>query len=279
MSVKKKYIIDCCTFLYQSGGIVALHKLCHDLNSLGEESYITSPISHSALNAPFVSNRKFSKDEAVVIYPEVNLGNPHKAKHVVRWVLNTPPKSNRIGEYDFYNTKSESDLIFKYSEYFNVLDDSKISGILSTTFIDTDYFFSSDNTRKGSAFLIKKGGMKNKIHPDDAIDLSKLDKNWKIMSDVLRQVEYFYCYDNASYWAFLAALCGCTPIVVPDSNMSFEEWSEKFDHMKYGVAYGTENIEYAKQTKNLISKTLENTNKRYVESVKNFISICEKEFN
>ena len=276
--MKKKYVIDCCTFLPQSGGIVALHKLCHDLNSLGEEAYITSPITHKKLNAPFVGSQKFSKDEIVVIYPEVNLGNPHKAKHVVRWVLNTPPKSEN-GNLDFYNTKTENDLIFIYSNYFKVLDDSKVDGMLNTIFIDTNYFYNSNNVRNGSAFLIKKGGIKNKIHPDDSIDLSNYVNNWTNVGNIFRNVKYFYCYDNACFWAFLASLCGCIPIVIPDSDMKFEEWSTKFDHMKYGVAYGLDHINHAKDTQHLLGQSVDNINKKSLESVKSFISVCNERFS
>ena len=272
--MKKKYIIDCCTFLAQSGGIVALHKLCHDLNYLGEEAYITSPITHQKLNAPFVGSRKFSKDEIVVIYPEVNLGNPHKAKHVIRWVLNTP-LVGEINTEDFYNTKQSTDIIFKYSEYFDILDNSKVTGLLTTSFIDSNFFYKSSEKRSGSAFFIKKGGLHNKIHPEESIDLSQLDKDWKAMGDVFRKVEYFYCYDNACFWVVIAALCGCIPIVIPDSDMSAEEWYSKFPHKRCGVAYGLDKIEHAKNTLNLAEDNFKEFSEKQLDTVRNFVKICE----
>jgi hypothetical protein len=98
------------------------------------------------------------------------------------------------------------------------------------------------------------------------------------MANIFRKIEFFYCYDNASYWAFLAAMCGCITIVQPDSDMKFEEWSSKFDHMKYGVAYGLDKIEYAKNTLSLITETIKNTTDRNLRSVQNFINICEEKF-
>jgi hypothetical protein len=179
----------------------------HDLNnyiSLPKvSSIVTSKITHKDLNAPFVGTRKFSREEAVVIYPEITIGNPLQSKNVVRWILNTP--GDCAGVRGFYENKKDTDLIFKYSEYFHIKDESESKGLMTTTFIDSDYFYSSSSARKGSAFFVKKGGMKNKIHPDDSIDLSKLENNWKVMGNALRQVEYFYCYDNACFWVVIAA--------------------------------------------------------------------------
>ena len=272
--MRKKYVIDCCTFIHDSGGIVALHKLCHDLNGLGEEAFITSPITHNKLNAPFVSDRKFKKDELVVVYPEVNLGNPHNAKHVVRWVLNTPGKCGGVGASNFYSTKKDTDLIFKYSEYFHIEDESESKGLLTTTFIDSNYFYKSEEKRSGSAFFVKKGGLHNKIHPDDSIDLSKYGNDWKSMGDVFRKVEYLYCYDNACFWVVVAALCGCIPIVIPDSDMSAEEWYSKFPHKRCGVAYGLDQTEHAKNTLHLAEDNFKEFSEKQLDTVRNFVNIC-----
>jgi len=275
---KKIYIVDISTFLYNSGGIVAMHKLCHDLNSIGEISFITSPITHKSLNAPYVKDRKFSKKDVVVIYPEITYGNPLKSNHVIRWALNTPGQCAGVKENTFYDGLSPSDLIFKYSDYFHLKDIVKSEGLLTTTFVDPDYFYPFDGTRKGSAFFIKKGGASKTIHPTDSINLSSSEHNWKYMGDVLRSVEYFYCYDNACFWVVLAAICGCIPIVIPDSNMTAEEWYSKFPHKKCGVAYGEENIEHAKNTKHLVHQNLLEYYSKQLNTVKNLIKICEAKF-
>lgn len=272
---KKTYVIDMPAFLYNSGGIVAMHKLCHDLNLLGEKAYITCPTTHKDLNAPYVGTAKFSKDAVVVIYPEITAGNPLKAKHVVRWALNTPGKCAGRNEGDFYTYKQPSDLIFKYSEYFTLRDESESKGLLTTTFIDRNYFSNPRTPRKGSAFFVKKGGMKNKIHPDDSIDLSKLEHDWKAMSNVLKSVEYFYCYDNACFWVVIAAICGCVSVVVPDSDMSAEEWYSKFPHKRCGVAYGLDMLQHAKDTLDFAEKCFAEFTEKQLDTVRNFVNICE----
>ena len=275
---KKIFIVDIATFIPNSGGIVAMHKLCHDLNSLGETSFITSPITHKKLNAPYVKDRKFSKKDVVVIYPEITYGNPLNSKHVVRWALNTPGKCAGVAGSSFYNSLQSTDLIFKYSDYFAVNEPAKSTGLLTTTFVDTDYFYSTTSERSGSAYFVKKGGMSNSIHPSDSINLSSTEHDWKTMGEVLRKVKYFYCYDNACFWVVIAALCGCIPIVIPDKNMAAEEWYSKFPHKRCGVAYGIDMIPHAETTLHLVNSNLQTFYDKQLDTVKQFVKICENTF-
>lgn len=268
-----KYIIDINIFLPNSGGIVALHKLCHDLRSIGEEAYTLCAKTHPHLDAPHINScgKKFTQDEIVIIYPEIVSGNPHNCKNVVRWALNTP------GE-PFYQNKKPSDLIFKYSDFFHLKDENESKGLLTTTFVDKDIFYNSNLKRSGSAFFVKKGGAHKSIHPATSIDLSKHEHNWQYMANTLRSVEYFYCYDNACFWVVLAALCGCIPIVVPDSDMLAEEWYQKFPHKQCGVAYGIDKIQHAKDTQERIWDNLEKFYKSQLSTVEKFVEVCNINF-
>ena len=275
---KLKYIIDINCFLPNSGGIVALHKLCHDLRKIGEESYVLSRKTHSLIDAPFLGDQRFTQQETVVVYPEIVAGNPHNCHNVVRWALNTPGTCSNSRADDFYSAKKPTDLIFKYSDYFHLRDETESKGILTTTFVDENIFCPSNKHRSGSAFFVKKGGMPKSVHPADSIDLSKHEHDWQHMASVLQQVEYFYCYDNACFWVVLAALCGCIPVVVPDSNMGADEWYEKFPHKKCGVAYGMDKIQHAKDTKHLVRTNLKLFYDKQLDTVKNFVKICEATF-
>lgn len=273
---KFKYLIYIKHFSKHVGGIVALHKLCHDLNSLGKEAYVLSKETHPKFNTPYLGEKKFSDQEVIVVYPEIEKGNPYNAKNVVRWVLNTPGVCGNAE--DFYNFKKSSDLIFKYSEFFTLKKESESKGILTTTFIDESIFFDSNSSRKNSCFFVKKGGIKKSVHPSDSIDLSKHESDFKYMADTFRSTEYFYCYDNACFWVVLAALCGCISIVVPNSNMKDSEWYEKFPHKKYGVAYGIENITHAINTKNLIREHFLKSHEVQLNTVKEFSRVVENVF-
>lgn len=266
------YIIDICTFIPSSGGICTMHRLCHDINSLGETAYITSPITHPSLNAPYVGSRKFSKDQTVVIYPEITHGNPHNAKNVVRWILNVPGDS-------FYDELRPNDLILKYSESYKLKSGYPHHGYLRTTFSDKlGIFYNSHGPRSGSAFLVKKGGMKQKLHPDDSINLSLFQDNHEEMANVFRRVKYFYCYDSYCYLSCLATLCGCITIMTPPENISFEEYMSNNPQMKYGIAYGIENLEHAEKTIHLVEEHTKQIKINEFETVKNFIRLCNEKF-
>jgi hypothetical protein len=252
--------------------------LCHDLRHIGEEAYVLSRVTHPSIDAPFLGKKRFSKKETVIIYPEIVAGNPHNCENVVRWALNTPGHCGGSDPNAFYNQKKDTDLIFKYSEYFKLKNENESKGLLTTTFVDKNVFYSSKSSRTGSAFFIKKGGMKNQVHPINSINLSNFERDIQYMANVLRQVEFFYCYDNACFWVVLAALCGCIPIVIPDSNMSADEWYEKFPHKKCGVAYGLDMIEHAKNTLHLVEENLEIFYQKQLDTVKNFVKICELNF-
>jgi hypothetical protein len=75
-----------------SGGILALHKLTHNLALLGEKSYITTAQKNPAYLGEQITEEqahRFDKNSTIVLYPEIVTGNPYNAKHVMRWILNT----------------------------------------------------------------------------------------------------------------------------------------------------------------------------------------------
>jgi hypothetical protein len=272
MSKKLTYIVDIATFLPSSGGICTMHRLCHDLNSLGETAYITSPITHPTLNAPYVGSRKFKKDEVVVVYPEITHGNPLSAKNVVRWILNVPDVS-------YYNTLSSTDLILKYSESYKLEKNYPFDGYLRTTFSDKlGIFYDAKKQRSGTTFLIKKGGMKKQIHPNDSIDLRLYQNDHEAMAEIFRKVKYFYCYDSYCFLATLAVLCGCVTIVTPPEKETIQEYMSNNPSTKYGIALGLENLKYAENTISLVPEHHEKVKKAEFQTILNFIKLCENKF-
>jgi hypothetical protein len=81
-----------------SGGVRALHLLCHHLNCLGYKAYVirgaatnaTSGLKTPALSRAVKMLHKLRMRAPIVVYPEVTAGNPRKGKIVVRYLLNKP---------------------------------------------------------------------------------------------------------------------------------------------------------------------------------------------
>jgi len=75
-----------------SGGSIALHRLCHELLSMGYAAFLT-PWSRLLFNG-FYAKREYRNlfigsekaKDCIVIYPEVIAGNPTGSDHVIRGV-------------------------------------------------------------------------------------------------------------------------------------------------------------------------------------------------
>jgi hypothetical protein len=81
----------------RSGGIRAMHALYHHLNRLGYEAFVIwkPPVESAPIPPRYVNMRTrlwhwCRGREPIVVYPEVIAGNPHRAKFVVRYLLNKP---------------------------------------------------------------------------------------------------------------------------------------------------------------------------------------------
>lgn len=102
-----------------SSGRKALHLLCHELNLLGVESYVTCNIVSDKLWTPrldknILERHKKSGKKLIAVYPEIEMGNPLLATYVVRWLLNKPNYfgANWFGEFD------KNEFIIHYHDTF-----------------------------------------------------------------------------------------------------------------------------------------------------------------
>lgn len=270
----KKFLIYMSNFDPSSGGQVAMHKLCHDINEVGGEAFITSTHTHPKLNAPFLGGVTLPIDDCVIIYPEIVHGNPINAKHVVRWILNTPGNCGGVGR-GFYENKKDTDLVYKYSTFFEY--NGLVTGMMRTSYIDFDLFKNNNTVRDiKECFFIKKGGMTTNIHSNDAIDFSRFQSNWVEASNILNRCETFYCYDNECFWVTLAALCGCVVVVIPNTELPSGEWKEHFPFNKYGIAFGMDELQWAKDTISLVHQNCLDQQEKDKESIRKMMDDCDK---
>ena len=109
----------CPPWVEWSAGIRVLHYLCHELNEASFEAYLAvhGPIkgddSNINLNTPILSEQLVREHilegkRAIAIYPESVMGNPLRAQHSLRWLLNFPTLLG--GETEF-----NDDIIMAYS--------------------------------------------------------------------------------------------------------------------------------------------------------------------
>lgn len=272
MSNKVKFLIDTPSYTDASGGCIALHKLAEMLADRGYETYTTSP-TKAGSKAIYIGNNPGSKLDfniTMVVYPEVVIGNPYDAKYVTRWILNTPGKIGGDGVF------GKNDLIYKYSDLFDVINNNKVHGYLTCIDTKKDYFVDLKLNREGSSYLIKKGKLENKAlihHPKDSLNIDDF-KSDAYLLDVFNQKEIFISYDAASYHSVQAALCGCISVVIPDANITKDEWYKKHDIVKHGIAYGMDDIQWAKDTMHLLRSDLQILEDKCEKTVDEYIEKC-----
>ena len=78
-----------------SSGRAALHKLCHQINSIGYKAFISSNITNASLFTPKFDAHLFNQHKnlglnQIAIYPEIEFGNPLRVNTSIRWLLNKP---------------------------------------------------------------------------------------------------------------------------------------------------------------------------------------------
>jgi hypothetical protein len=73
----------------------------------------------------------------------------------------------------------------------------------------------------------------------------------------------------------MAALCGCTSVVIPSKEISSEEF---YNVTKYGVAYGFENIDFAKLTHGKMIENLKEMEKDTFVQCADFVKLVKSHF-
>jgi len=211
------------------------------------------------------------RENTVVIYAENEPGNPLQAKHITRWIMMNPREDLGGSKY------ASNEHLFLYNNFYTVNDRFKnqIKGLLTS--IDMNYhlqtYFNQHLDRKGGAYIIRKGV--NKPHDKHPKEFKKVDDLLLQLSDkekaqFFNGIKTFISYDPATFITIQAALCGCEVIVIPDEDGEFSE-----DHLKQknrinGVAYGFDDLEWARETLHLLKPSMEETNKQNLETISKF---------
>jgi hypothetical protein len=258
-----------------SGGKLALHKLAKMIADEGERVIITSSTTMPNSKAEVCELQvcpNFDPETTMIIYPEIISGNPYNGKYVTRWLLYTVASS-------IEETWAETDLYYQYWEYFKSLNDSRVRGTLTTLDLKTDVFYDKGFARHGESFIIKKGQHKKlDQHVPNSINID-FYLNDEYLVQLFNECERFISYDSMCYHSIQAALCGCTSIIIPDEGVTREEFFKKAPINQYGVAYGFDDIERAKQTQPLLRKYLLELEQTSISQVKDFIKDCYAHMN
>jgi len=260
-----------------SGGSISLHRLCHELLSMGYAAFLTP--WHPLLESEYLAKRGYRNlfighehaKQCIVVYPEVTIGNPVGSDYLIRWCLSNPKELGGDGVF------GENDIVMAYSDYF------KGPGMIDEVVMVYDPNLPeivSNCERRGEAFTVRKGGRTPKI-PETKY-LLELSNPWpksiEEYAAVFSRIERFYSYDIETYLSLLAAYCGCESIVIPRPGLTDEEWRSTKVGLIHGVSYG---LKYSAEIKLQIPKlkekllTYKESNK---QAVNQLIKVIEREW-
>ena len=259
-------------FNYTDGGTMVQYKLASILEEYGinvriySYEWLDNPVFNKYYNNDFPID-----DNCIVIYCEAITDNPLNASNVVYWLL------SELGQnvpYDRFQYWKKNELVYYFNSELKLYENPERIGtiykMLNIIYIHPSAVNHNSTNRKGrchtfrKCFYIHKNiTVKDFIHTDDSILIPDRGSQERCI-DIFNECLFFISYDSNSFLTILAALCGCISIVYKIEGHSKEDWLKKtvcyeyFKHIGkyelYGVAYGIEEIEYAKSTLHLVQQ-------------------------
>ncbi|PKO47797.1 MAG: hypothetical protein CVU31_07730 [Betaproteobacteria bacterium HGW-Betaproteobacteria-4] len=254
--------------------------LCHALNSIGEEAYVTTDCVSNDLRTPVltddIKDRHLEQNLApIVVYPEIIRDNPLNADNVVRYLLNVPGLiSGEAPEWQ------DSDLIFTHG--WHIAPKEMDANLLEIPLINSKIYNShgvNDQERKGSLVFINRyidrGG---KLLPitSDSLEISRRVpfRTPNELAKLYRSAQFMYAYEPSTA-CFEALVCGCPIIYLPNDLLL----PTRFDGYlgPDGSAWGADPslIETAKKTVHLAAKKYEEKKHIFWEQLAHFVVITQ----
>ncbi len=266
-----------------TGGVVAMHQLAKKISDLGEDVIMITKPEYDSENIKIkdISYIKNLSDEDkkkhVIIYPQIILGNPMQIPNVARWILYDTDINQE-------NSWEETD------EYFNFGSFNTIKKKTNKKLTVFNYYFELFQNKKNK----RKKTFCHLLHKHTPIEgtelLYELNSenlgNWKslgchdYLNDRLNDCEYFLTYDQKSFFPLAAGLCGAKTIILnPDNKITPNEYRLQNPIQMYGVAYGWDDISWAKKTIDMVRSNLKELEKNDDKTVDYFVKYWYDKIN
>ena len=292
MTIKNILIYCINSFDIKCGGLTVQYELCKILDNMGINVRIIAP--EKIPNCIFMKyyDNDFNLDETLVIYGETINGNPFNAKYVVRWILAPIGKCSSI---ETHKTWGKNELVYYFNEEKKFEINSELVGTVYKTltclYINPLIKNYKDPSRKGYCHTFRKSYFHKHIkyaHPPNASLEITNNHTQQDYIHIFNKKEIFICYDPLTFLSIIAAMCGCVSVVIKVEDIPTQlEWLQttavaqyvkenKIDKL-YGVAYGLDEINWARLTLHLVEEQWikiteffkEKTVKPFLEDLKN----------
>lgn len=294
-----KFVIYSPPYASDSGGAIALHRLCDLINQTGHQARLwrldwqhvypgkvrsfylnlydklalvvgKKTLSFPGFDTPYASPQDLA--DAIVIYPEVVYGNPLGSDRVVRWLLHQPGHHTRRIGY------RATDLVFYFQKVFLTEDvTAAVGGELQVIHLRDDVYKRLNfGERRGSCHMFRKGKGRAPVH-DVSASIPLDNQSHEEIAALFNQCARFVCYDPYTMYSHFAAMCGCLSIVVPVPGKDKFQW-QPVEGMRYGIAYGFDDVAWARETAGLALGYFKEKERSDNATVTKFIDIAERHF-
>ena len=313
-----KLIICAPDFCAHSGGTIVLHYLCHLLNRLGCESYLVREPGNFEINAfqvlrplllltreyiknilPIKINPKFNtpvlsqasalrlaaEDQTVVIYGEMVFGNPLSAKNIVRYLLHTPGNRSGLfyyGPNELHIWMGDTSVNFSYPFSQTCQKPAPINYYPLDIF--PPHLWKSRVFKRSQSALETHKVIYSIRKRSDRTDIV-IKKDWvcidglsaKRQALLFAEAHLFVSYDEYSFLSIFASLSGCDSVVLPPPGISIDHWHPNIED-RYGIAYGFDNLDWARDTKHLLYQKIMQIEPQSLNSADYIASQCLEYF-
>lgn len=268
MEMNKPYIFQPKPYYHYSGGVRALHYLCHYLNERGYPAFMTSYPTNPRLNTPYIDERKarlmIEREGAIAVYSERTDGNPYEADRVVRILF------HKKGYFDHDIKHGENDIVFAYIDSLKV---DKNTPVLEIPAIERELFNNNSNYSKRweMGYFVGKGKIKDTSYKGEELSVDAYPTR-EAFADKLRRLEYLTCYDDYSLIIWEARLCG-TPVLLYLNE--FDEAHVIRNYGNAGIAFTADGLDMARKTVNEASGLYDMKEKTFSMQLENFIKLTQ----
>ena len=294
-------VVQTTDFNENSGGSIVLHYLVHSLRKLGVEAYVTPNVKEitrfyprwvKSIDDKFKYKRFQKKSllsnkmdtplapkniitDSIVIYPEIVQGNPLNSERVVRWFLNKPGFFNGL---KYFHNNDEEVFFYQYAFVEGIKKIPK-DNLLQIRWLRNDIYQNNNlPSRQGSCRMIRKGKRLGELNIPEGDKSIRLDGLSHVeIAKIFNKTNIFFCHDPYTMYCYYAVLCGCVPVVIPQKNLTKEQWRNGFE-LKKGVAYGEDEISWAIKTRNELILDMEKAKNSEQLLIKKFLSKIESRF-
>jgi hypothetical protein len=244
-----------------SGGIYALHMLCHNLNKVGFEAYVETDQVSGVFNTPILTPEVIRAHRAanrnpIAIYPEVYLDNRLNCDRVVRYLLNRPGErgwiQDKLSIESFWQDKSR-----KTEFILHFTDEDQVPGLhsrsLFTPIVNEQIFFPPECEMERDGFLIysHRVPVKEEMIPEWARPFTMIEMSSRRepteLAALYRRSKGLILFERTA--AQLEALmCGCPVVAIPNDAYREPQLFGYFANTGVGWGHNIEQLEWAQRT-------------------------------